>query len=125
MSRQSELNAAYRSARSNYLSNLRSMESRGYEFDRNMRPDIPKRITEGSIRRIQNLNQNRYRHASYNGYTGEEGRRQERKEARERAKLHRQAEEALIKLDQLAGAMQFQTEQASPGGTTEASVRFF
>ena len=43
MSKQSELNALYRSVRSNYLRNIRSMENRGYNFDKNPRPAIPKR----------------------------------------------------------------------------------
>lgn len=119
MSKQSELNAVYRQVRSNYLRNIRSMESRGYEFDRDMRPDIPKRITEGSIRRIQKLNQNRYQRASYNGYKGEEARRAERADAARRAKLRKQGDEARLTLDQLGAALVFEVEQARPGGTTE------
>lgn len=122
MSKQSELNALYRSVRSNYLRNLRSMENRGYVFDKDPRPKIPKRITEGSIRNIERLNRNRYNRATRNGLRGEAAKRQERAEVKERARLHKQADEARVNIDQLAAAMLFQTEQADPGGSTE---RFF
>ena len=122
MTKQAQLNAAYRSARENYLRNVRSMENRGYVFDKDPRPKIPKRITEGSIRNIERLNRNRYNRATRNGLRGEAAKRQERVEAKERARLHKQADEARVNIDQLAAAMLFQTEQADPGGSTE---RFF
>lgn len=118
MSKQSELNKAYRAARANYLSNVRSMQQRGYVFDKDPVPKIPKRITEGSIRNIQRLNNGRYNKATRNGLRGDEARRQERKEAAERAKLRKQGDEARITLDQLAAALLFEIEEAAPGGTT-------
>lgn len=119
MSKQSELAKAYRSARANYLRNVRSMQNRGYVFDKDPIPKIPKRITEGSIRNIQRLNQRRYNKATRNGLRGDAARKEERREAAERAKLRKQADEARITLDQLAAAMLFEVEQAPPGGSTE------
>lgn len=129
MSKQSELNALYRSVRSNYLRNIRSMERRGYVFERDMRPSIPKRITEGSIRRLQKLNQGRYNHAYLiDPNTGEvlaKGKRAqglERSLANQRAAQTRRANRARAEIEQFAGAMGYETEQAEEGGTT---ARFF
>lgn len=123
MSKQSELAKAYRSARANYLRNIRSMQNRGYVFDKDPIPKIPKRITEGSIRNIQRLNQRRYNKATRNGLRGQAARTEERREAAERAKLHKEADEARITLNQLGGAMVFEVEQATPGGSTEVFLK--
>lgn len=129
MSKQSELNAAYRAVRSNYLRNIRSMERRGYVFERGMRPSIPKRITEGSIRRLQRLNEGRYSHAYLvDPNTGEvlaKGKRAqglERSLASQRAAQTRRANRAREEIEQFAGAMGYETEQADPEGST---ARFF
>lgn len=129
MSKQSELNAAYRAVRKNYLRNLRSMERRGYVFEGDMRPSIPKRITEGSIRRLQRMNERRYDHAYYaDPETGEvlgKGKRTrfiEQSLASKRAWQRRKANDARETIDQLAGAMGYETEQAETGGSTS---RFF
>lgn len=129
MSKQSELNAAYRAVRSNYLRNIRSMERRGYVFERDMRPSIPKRITEGSIRRLQRLNEGRYSHAYLvDPNTGEvlaKGKRAqglERSLASQRAAQTRRANRAREEIEQFAGAMGYETEQADPEGST---ARFF
>ena len=126
MSKQSELNALYRSVRSNYLRNIRSMENRGYNFDKNPRPAIPKRITEGSIRKLQRLNENRYNNAyivTEDGIArGRAARAIERSLANQRAAQTRRANRARQEIDQFAGAMGYETEQAEAGGTT---ARFF
>ena len=124
MSKQAELNKAYRAARENYFRNLRSMENRGYNFDRDMRPAIPKRITEGSIRRIEKMNRDRYNHAYIVTETGiakgKEAQKIERSLASKRGWKTRKANEARTTLRQLAAAMQYETEDAEPGGTVEA-----
>ena len=126
MSKQSELNALYRSVRSNYLRNIRSMENRGYNFDKNPRPAIPKRITEGSIRKLQRLNENRYNNAyivTEDGIArGRAARAIERSLANQRAAQTRRANRARQEIEQFAGAMGYETEQAEAGGTT---ARFF
>lgn len=127
MSKQSELNKAYRAARENYLRNLRSLENRGYIFDRDMRPAIPKKITAGSVRRIEKMNQGRYNHAYLvDPDTGEvlgkgkQAKKIERSLASKRGWKTRKANEARTTLRQLAAAMQYETEDAEPGGTVEA-----
>ena len=57
----SELKKVYKSARRNLMRNIRSMEKEGAQFDINMRPDIPKKITPGSVMKLQQLNNVDYR----------------------------------------------------------------
>lgn len=63
---QDELKQVYRSVRKNLLRNVNKMEKEGATFDTNMRPDIPKKITAGSIAKLQKYNDPdyRYSHAS-------------------------------------------------------------
>lgn len=58
---QRELNKAYRTVRRNLLRNVRGMERKGATFDRDMRPDIPKNITAGSVLKLQQMNDAQYR----------------------------------------------------------------
>lgn len=65
---------------------IRRAEKRGYEFSENVLPDKPKRITQKSIKALQNLTPDKlYSKARYIDYdtgeilTGKEGRKAERK----------------------------------------------
>ena len=60
MSRE-ELKQAYKSVRRNLLRNVNKMEKEGATFDMDMRPDIPKKITPGSISKLQQYNDPSYR----------------------------------------------------------------
>ena len=86
----------YYRIRSNLLSTIREAEKRGFVFPEDIVPSIPKKITEGSIRRLKKLSENKYkklyeksRYVSYEGetYQGAVGRRKAEKEAREKPKL--------------------------------------
>ncbi len=124
--KQAMLNAQYRAVRSNYLRNIRSMEQRGYVFDRDVRPDIPKKITPGSIRRLEKLNKNRYDHAYLvDPNTGEVlgkgqyARTVERQRAAKKSAKSRAANEARSKLDQMVAAIAHEMEGAEPGSSVE------
>ena len=58
---QRELDKAYRTVRRNLLRNVRGMERKGAIFDRDMRPEIPKNITAGSVLKLQQMNDAQYR----------------------------------------------------------------
>ena len=60
-----ELRQEYMRLRHNLQQNVRRMEKRGYSFDEDYVPSIPKRITEGSLRRLKSLNEKRYDKAEY------------------------------------------------------------
>lgn len=126
MSKQSELNALYRSVRSNYLRNLRSMAARGYIFDRDMTVQIPKKITAASIRNLVTKNKNRYKHAflidKETGEVlgrGEKARKIERSLASKRGWNKRRANESREILDQFAAAMNYEIMEATEGGTVK------
>ena len=91
MSKQSELNALYRSVRSNYLRNLRSMAARGY---------IDKETGEVLGR-------------------GEKARKIERSLASKRGWNKRRANESREILDQFAAAMNYEIMEATEGGTVK------
>lgn len=56
MSKKSDLKSSYKKARQSYLAKLRYYEKQGYDVSSEaLKPRIPKKITEGSIRRIQKL----------------------------------------------------------------------
>lgn len=57
---QQELEKLYRKIRQNLQRNVRRMMGRGYAFASDFIPEIPKRITEASVRRLQKLNAQRY-----------------------------------------------------------------
>ena len=64
--------AEYRAERKKLLANIRTAEKSGAEVDRSYVPDIPKRITKASIRKIKKANEreNRYKHETWYGVGG-------------------------------------------------------
>ena len=60
--KQELLNREYGRIRRNYLRNIRRMEQEGLRFSQDMRPKIPKRITKGSIRKLERMNTPEYRY---------------------------------------------------------------
>lgn len=106
--KQAMLNAEYRAVRKNYLRNIRRMESKGYTFDRDMRPSIPKKITPASIRKIEKLNAKRYDYA----HISESDRAQKRSEAAKKGWQTRKARDAMLLLDQLGGALGVMADEA-------------
>ena len=63
--KQRELNRQYYNARRNYIRNIKSLEDRGYDVSALNIPDKPQKITEGSIRRIKDLNEKRYKKSTF------------------------------------------------------------
>jgi len=63
--KQRELNRQYYNARRNYIRNIKSLEDRGYDVSALNIPNVPQRIEEGSIRRIKDLNEKRYKKATF------------------------------------------------------------
>lgn len=63
--KQRELNRQYYNARRNYIRNIKSLEDRGYDVSALNIPDKPQKITEGSIRKIKELNEKRYKKSSF------------------------------------------------------------
>lgn len=63
--KQRELNRQYYNARRNYIRNIKSLEARGYDVSALNIPNVPQRIEEGSIRRIKDLNEKRYKKATF------------------------------------------------------------
>ncbi len=59
------LESQYRKVRSRLLQNLNRMEKRGYDISGINVPKIPKKITAGSIRTLERLNEQRYPKAKY------------------------------------------------------------
>lgn len=51
-----ETRKEYNRTRKNLLARIRRMKKAGYEFPENIVPNIPKRVTEGSIRRLKRIN---------------------------------------------------------------------
>lgn len=51
-----ETRKEYNRIRKNLLARIRRMKKAGYEFPENIVPNIPKRVTEGSIRRLKRIN---------------------------------------------------------------------
>lgn len=66
---QRKLEKSYRQVRQNLQRNVRRMMGRGYAFSDGFIPEIPKRITQASVRRLQRLNEQRY--AKAEDITGE------------------------------------------------------
>ena len=67
----------YRKARKNLLQNIRRLEKRGYDVSKIKIPDIPKRITQKSIKKLKEINEQRYNKATktrikFNPKTGKE-----------------------------------------------------
>lgn len=82
----------YRKQRKRIQSAIRRLEKRGYVVPENLLPDIPKKITPASVRRLQKLDLNKIYEKSVKVdfetgeiIPGKEGRIQERKEASKRA----------------------------------------
>lgn len=51
-----EIRKEYNRTRKNLLARIRRMKKAGYEFPENLVPNIPKRVTDGSIRRLERIN---------------------------------------------------------------------
>ena len=62
---QLSLEAEYRRVRKNLLKNVRSLSRRGYDVLDIKIPSIPQKITEGSIAKIESLNEKRYSKVSH------------------------------------------------------------
>jgi hypothetical protein len=102
--KQQAINDAYKKERSRVLSFINRAEKRGYNFQKNIVPKVPKQKKEGSIRNLQKLTKEYlYSKATYHGeasygeeISAEEGRRLERslrsKRAAETRKKKKEAE---------------------------------
>ena len=103
----------YRRVRKNLLQNVRRLEERGYDVSKIDVPDIPKKITRRDINALKKLDKNRYKKATYEveviknkgrknerievtKVSGEKYRKQERKQASEKAAATRR-ENKIIK----------------------------
>lgn len=85
----------YRKLRRNLLSQARKLEKQGFTGAREKIPSIPKKITEGSIRRLQKLSEGKYRSLKEGLTTGEgktvrEVEYERRKESARKAKESRE-----------------------------------
>lgn len=95
----------YRKQRRRIQQFLRRAEKRGYQFDENVLPDRPKRITEKAVERLKKLTPERlYKKSRYGGEAtygevvkGTKGKELERKVAAQKATETRKAREALRK----------------------------
>lgn len=88
-SKVSKVVTEYRRIRRNFLARVRGWSKRGFIFSDDVIPSIPKRITQGSINRLNKINKNleKYQKAYVNFNTGElftpqEGRKRYRKDRR-------------------------------------------
>lgn len=91
----SDVQQAYRKERRRIQRQIRRMENRAY-YVPSLLPDIPKRITQASVNRLKKIStEYLYKHSRYIDtdtgeiLTGEQGRKQERKEAAQRASATR------------------------------------
>lgn len=91
----SDVQQAYRKERRRIQRQIRRMENRAYDVP-SLLPDIPKRITQASVNRLKKIStEYLYKHSRYIDIdtgeilTGEQGRKQERKEAAQRASATR------------------------------------
>ena len=91
----SDVQQAYRKERRRIQRQIRRMENRAYDVP-SLLPDIPKRITQASVNRLKKIStEYLYKHSRYIDtdtgeiLTGEQGRKQERKEAAQRASATR------------------------------------
>lgn len=73
----------YRKARKRLQARVRSLKKRDYIVPETLIPNIPKKVTQGSIRRLENINKNIYKKVQYitdgNIISGVKGREHERK----------------------------------------------
>lgn len=88
-SKASKVVSEYRRIRRNFLARVRAWSKRGFIFSDDVIPSIPKRITQGSINRLNKINKNleKYQKAYVDFNTGElftpqEGRKRYRKDRR-------------------------------------------
>lgn len=86
-SKASKVVSEYRRIRRNFLARVRAWSKRGFIFSDDVIPSIPKRITQGSINRLNKINKNleKYQKAYVDFNTGElftpqEGRKRYRKD---------------------------------------------
>lgn len=104
MSKISETRKRYNSERKRIENQMRKMEKRCYFFNKQILPDIPKNVTEASIRRLQKITTNTlYEKSAYiideygtfvTGLEGKQIEKELRKQAREKEK-----EKTLERLD--------------------------
>lgn len=95
----------YRKQRRRVQQFLRRAEKRGYQFDENVLPSTPKRITKKAVERLQKLTPEKlYKKSRYGGKAtfgevvkGTKGKELERKAAAQKAAETRKAREALRK----------------------------
>ena len=89
--RVSKLQEEYKRVRRNLLQKVRRAEKRGYIFESEVVPKIPKKITKGSINRLQKISSKLYQKAEFlDVETGEiltskEGRKLEKQRSRRKA----------------------------------------
>ena len=85
----------YRRVRSNLLRKIARASKRGYLFNENLVPDIPKKVTKSSIKRLEKISSNLYKLAEHVDFetgeviSGTEARQQERKESARKGALTR------------------------------------
>lgn len=97
------LQQEYRKQRRRIQQFIRRTEKRGYQFDPNILPDKPKKITKQSVERLRKLTPEKlYKKSVYGGEAtygeivkGTKGRQLERKKSAEKARETRKAREAL------------------------------
>lgn len=106
-----QLQIAYQKERRRIQQFVRRAEKRGYEFNKNVVPQMPKRVTQKSLEKIRQLKPAElYKQASYGGeatfgeiVTGTEGKKAERKasaiKAAETRKLTKQLKEQANQLN--------------------------
>lgn len=102
----------YRRVRKNLLQNVRRLEERGYDVSKIDVPDIPEKITRRDINALKKINTNRYKKSTYEvevvknkgrknerievtKVSGEKYRKQERKQASEKAAATRRENKKL------------------------------
>lgn len=120
----------YRKARKNLLQNLRRMKQRGYDISSIKVPDIPKRITEKAIKKLEDINKQRYDKAKFSylkyskkkkEYTwetvkGKRGQKVEKAQAQKKAKQtreHNKIEKELNKYAQEKGYSSYKQYEQS------------